>query len=293
MLENYFCTPQADVQRALPPGAVLIQGDVARPADVERAFAAVDADQALTVFHLAAQPSASIAARDPETTERTNLTGARLVLEAARQRRARAVLAGSFRVYGDNLDGQSVTEDAPYGSVGDLSHLSKIYIEHLARMVRVPCVSVRLGVTYGVSPIMKTDAPFMTVPNLFCQRAAAGEPLMVLENRAVAFIHVDDAARALLAAADLPLDDDTGAFRAVNAAPEVSTIGALARLVQGIGRERGLEVVVNDHAVAADGGGFAVRSRLEEVGAFRATHALARDLAPVLDYWMRRALAGP
>ena len=113
---------------------------------------------------------------------------------------AAVVFGGSFRVYGDDLDGSHRDEDAPYGRVGDLSHLSKVYVEQLARMIGVPFVSVRLGVTYGLSPIMKTDPAFMTVPNLFCQRAVAGEALRVLEDRPLAFIHVADAAEALLAA---------------------------------------------------------------------------------------------
>ena len=67
-------------------------------------------------------------------------------------------------------------------------------------MLGVAFVSVRLGVTYGLAPIMKTTPAFMTVPNLFCQRAANAEVLQVLEDRPMAFIHVDDAAEALLAA---------------------------------------------------------------------------------------------
>ena len=153
------------------------------------------------MFHLAAQPSASIAAQQPELTERSNLLGARILLKAAKEREARVVFGGSFRVYGDELVGATVGEDAPYGKVGDLSHLSKVYVEQLARMLGVPFVSVRLGVTYGLSPIMKTTPALMTVPNLFCQRAANGEVLQVLEDRPMAFIHVDDAVDALLAAA--------------------------------------------------------------------------------------------
>ena len=121
-----------------------------------------------------------------------------MLLEAVRERGARVVFGGSFRVYGDDLVGASVDEDTPYGRVGDLSHLSKIYVEQLARMLGVPFVSVRLGVTYGLSPIMKSTPSFMTVPNLFCRRAARDETLQVLEDRPVAFIHVDDAADALL-----------------------------------------------------------------------------------------------
>lgn len=289
VLENYFCTAAEDVVRALPSQATLVEGDVAQAQDVARAFDALgqlSPGEPLTVFHLAAQPSAAIAVRDPETTERTNLVGARLVLEAARQRNAHVVFGGSFRVYGDELDGQTVTEDTPYGTVGDLSHLSKIYVEHLARMLRVRCVSVRLGVTYGVSPIMKADAAFMTVPNVFCKRAAAGESLTVLEDRPVAFVHVEDAARALCAAARHLQGQAAAGFEAMNAAPDVMTVGALAHLVQRIGRQRGLTVAVNGATGSEQG--FVVRSQLETRAGFRPEHRLSESLSDVLAYWLSR-----
>src|ERR671936_1950655 len=202
-LENFYSTPRETVEASLPAGTRLVEGDVADPLAVARAFDVLGSAPDTIVYHLAAQPSAAMAAREPEVTERSNLIGARVVLEAARSRGAQVVFGGSFRVYGDDLIGQSVDEQTPYGRVGDLSHLSKIYVEQLARMIGLPFVSVRLGVTYGLSPVMKTTPALMTVPNLFCQRAAQGEVLQVQQDRPLAFIHVRDAADALLAAARL------------------------------------------------------------------------------------------
>jgi nucleoside-diphosphate-sugar epimerase len=277
VLENFFCTPREAVDAVLPTEAILVQGDVADPADVARAFAALP-DGPVTVFHLAAQPSASIAARDPAVTERSNLVGARVLLEAARERGARVIFGGSFRVYGDALTGTRVDEDTPYGRVGDLSHLSKMYVEQLARMLDVSFVSVRLGVTYGLSPIMKTTPSFMTVPNVFCRRAARGEPLQVLEDRPMAFIHVDDAAVALQASAALA----ETRWRAVNAAPEVATIGDLARTVQRLARERGEQVRIDGEA--ATEATFEIRSELQ----LQPRHTLASGLVEVLDYFLAR-----
>jgi nucleoside-diphosphate-sugar epimerase len=275
VLENFFCTPREAVEAALPLRVTLVEGDVAEPEDVARAFAALP-DGPITVFHLAAQPSASIAAHDPALTERSNLVGARVLLEAARDRGARVIFGGSFRVYGDDLPAASVDERTPYGRVGDLSHLSKVYVEQLARMLGVPFVSVRLGVTYGLSPIMKATPSFMTVPNLFCQRTARGEPLHVLEDRPMAFIHVDDAAAALLASAALA---ETG-WRAVNAAPEVATIGEVAHVVRNLGHDRGLEVSIQGEA--ATEATFDVQSVLQ----LRPCHTLASGLVDVLDYFL-------
>jgi nucleoside-diphosphate-sugar epimerase len=281
-LDNFYSTPAEAVAAAIPPEVELIQGDVANPDDVARAFAAALRDSVdLTVFHLAAQPSAAIAEREPELTERSNLVGARLVLEAARDHAARVVFGGSFRVYGDHLVGLTVDENSPYGRVADLSHLSKIYVEQLALMIGGAFVSVRLGVVYGVSPIMKTVPAFMTVPNLFCQRAISGEVLRVIEDRPLAFIHVDDAVDALLRA----LDCGPEPWQVVNAAPEVATIGQLARTVQRLVQARGAWVSI--HGAASTEATFAVRSRLDAVG-FKPSYTLASGLPAVLEFFARQ-----
>ena len=279
-LDNFFSTSREQVAAALPAGVRLIDGDVADAQAVARAFDATQGDD-LVVYHLAAQPSAGIALTDPPTTERSNLVGARVVLEAARAREARVVFGGSFRVYGDDLTGQIVDEQTPYGRVGDLSHLSKIYVEQLARMIGGRFVSVRLGVTYGVSPIMKTTRAFMTVPNLFCQRAVQGETLQVLKDRPVAFIHVRDAADALLLAAER-LQSTEQTWEVVNAAPEVATIGRVAREVQRLAHERGLSARIE--GAAASEATFTVQSHLD--ADFTPSHTLANDLGEVLDCFL-------
>lgn len=252
-----------------------MEGDVADPLAVARAFDLLGQAKDASVYHLAAQPSAAVAAREPEVTERSNLVGARVVLEAAHERGARVVFGGSFRVYGDSLVGLTVDEDAPYGRVADLSHLSKVYVEQLARMIGVPFVSVRLGVVFGLSPIIKTSPAFMTVPNLFCQRAASGDVLEVIDDRPMAFVHVRDAASALVAASS-----SSAGWEVVNAAPEVATIGQLARTVQRLAQARGVSVPI--HGAASSEAGFRVSSRF----GVAAEHTLAGGLGEVLDYFL-------
>lgn len=278
-LDNFYSTSRQAVAAALPSGTTLVEADVADAAAITRAFDALGAAHDITVYHLAAQPSAAMAHTDPETTERTNLVGARVVLEAARERGAQVVFGGSFRVYGDDLSGQCVDEQTRYGRVGDLSHLSKIYVEQLARMLGSRFVSVRLGVTYGVSPIMKTtSAAFMTVPNLFCQRAAHGEALQVLEDRPMAFIHVNDAAAALMLASQRA----RSSWQIFNAATEVATIGQVARTVQELMRKRGRSTqIIGESAPEA---GFEVRSALM----LQPTHTLASGLGEVVDFFLAR-----
>lgn len=280
--DNFYSTTREAVAAALPSGTTLVEGDVADAKDVAKAFDALGSALDVTVYQLAAQPSAAMAKRDPQTTERSNLVGARILLEAAHERNATVIFGGSFRVYGDELNGQCIDEQTAYGRVGDLSHLSKIYVEQLARMIGCRFVSVRLGVTYGVSPIMKTTPPFMTVPNLFCQRAVGGEVLQILEDRPMAFIHVNDAAGALIAATDQATQATQGTsdWRVFNAAPEVASIGDVARTVQRLMCERGRSAHVS--------GGNATESTFEVRSALKLapTETLDTGLDEVLDFFL-------
>src|SRR5215208_894393 len=183
-LENGFSTVPEVVNRlARHPRFTLVRGSINSERTVERAFqAASDAAEGGVdaVYHLAAQASAHPQAAPPSYTEQTNLVAPRLVYEAAVRHGARTFVYGSsFRVYGDDVSGV-VGEDTPYGRIGDLAHLSKVYAEKLLEMLAgqhaVPVANVRLGVVDGLGPLMKDDPRFLTVPNLFCLRTVAGAP---------------------------------------------------------------------------------------------------------------------
>jgi UDP-glucuronate 4-epimerase len=282
-LDDFSSTPRGAVP--VTDGLTLIEGDVADPTAVQRAFdraRSLSTDPPL-VYHLAAQPSAALADREPLRTERSNLIGARVLLEAARERGAGVVFGGSSRVYGDDLADQVVTEETPYGRVGDLSHLSKVYVEQLGRMLGLPFVSVRLGIAYGRAALVKTDPWLMTVPNLFCLRAVRGQPLTVLVDRPLAFIHVTDAARALLAAGDMLAAPTSVAWQAVNAAPEVATIGMVAEHVRRFGASRGLDVQVEN--ARSSPAAFTMRSRLDRLG-FQSERSLADGVAEMVTHFL-------
>ena len=174
-LDNLFSTGPGDVAPLMAhPRFSLVRGSVADPRAVRTAL---DRAAPSVVYHLAGQPSADPSAATAQYTERSNLSGPRVLLDALRERGVRLlVLGSSFKVLGDALP-ERVDESQPYGRVGDLAHLSKVYQEKLAEMYswdggpRV--VSVRLGITYGLGPVMKTDPRFQTVPNRFCARAAS------------------------------------------------------------------------------------------------------------------------
>jgi nucleoside-diphosphate-sugar epimerase len=112
----------------------------------------------------------------------------------------------------------------------------------------------------------------------------------VLEDRPMAFIHVRDAAEALLAAGDALLAAGHAAaagtadqtWRVVNAAPEVATIGQVARLVQRLVQARGGDVRIE--GAASSEASFRVQSSLDLVPGC----SLTDGLGEVLDSLMER-----
>jgi nucleoside-diphosphate-sugar epimerase len=196
------------------------------------------------------------------------------------------VLGSSFKVYGDDLP-PTVTEDQPYGRIGDLSHLSKIYLEKLAEMMSASggprTVAVRLGITYGLGPVMKTDPRFMTVPNRFAQLAAQGEALSVHPSatRPLGFIHVAEASAALRVVLAAPWSEP---YRAANAVGEMATVRQVAEWTLRAARERGLSARI-EGPEQDDQAPLAVQSSLTSIG-FRPRRKLADSIGEVIDCFL-------
>jgi nucleoside-diphosphate-sugar epimerase len=285
-VENYFCTPRSALAALRrQPGLRLVPGSINRAATLRRAF---ELEPIETVVHLAAQPSAHPAAASPTYTELTNLVGARLVLEAAQRGAVRRVVLGSsFKVYGDRLP-PLVTEAQPYGRVGDLAHLSKIYVEKLAEMRTAdggpPAVAVRLGITYGLGPVMKQEPRFMTVPNLFARLAAERQPLTIHPGatQPAGFIHLAGASAALQAAL---ATDWRQPYQVLNAVAECVTVGQVAGWVAQEARARGLNPVVNG-PTAPGPARVTVESSLP-LATGLAERRLSDSLGEVLDYFLK------
>jgi nucleoside-diphosphate-sugar epimerase len=223
----------------------LVEGDVADPTAVGRAF---DLAQPDSVFMLAAQSSANDDAVDPAYTELTNLRGPRIVFdECWRRGVGRVVFGSSLRVYGQPLP-PTFDEETPYGPQRDLSHLSKIYSEKLLELYATKAadrattpspigIAARLAIVYGLSPVMKRDYSFMTVPNRFCLQARRGEALRLVTGAgALSLLHVDDAVTALIRCLELP----AGGYRPVNVLGEWMPLSELARCVAEEADRRGL-----------------------------------------------------
>ncbi|MCL4459928.1 MAG: NAD-dependent epimerase/dehydratase family protein [Chloroflexi bacterium] len=287
-VENFFSADSKAVQRLQQrPGFHLIRGSVANRRTLERAF--TFGPKIGAVFALAAQSSAHPSAASVRYTENTNLLAPRLLLEAMLHYGIKSlVFASSLKVYGDHLT-DTVREDTPYGCFQDLAHLSKCYVEKLIEMYAsryaLDCFSLRFGIVYGLGPLMKHDYRFMTVPNKFCLQAVWGEELVVQNGRVHGFIHVADASRAM----QLVLTN--GQFRGytpLNVVSETTTIGAVARIVSGLGAQRGLVVSIRymDQTMD-DPRTVQVLSSLPAIG-FRPERNLEDGLGEVIDHFLQR-----
>jgi nucleoside-diphosphate-sugar epimerase len=272
-LESGFATDLEAVARLSALGDfTLVRGDVRNREDVESAFRI--AGDITIVHHLAAQASASPDAASAEFTEEVNLRGPRHVFEASiAHSQARGVApphvtyGSSFHCYGSDLTG-IVDETRAYGAQGDLSHLSKIYAEKLgemhARRDGLTVVPVRLGIVYGVGPVMKRDRRFVTVPHAFCLRRLAREPVTVTASgaRPLAFCHLDDAVAAMRVAT---VGLAPGVYAPANAATEVLTAYDVRDVVDQEARRFGIPVP-DDSPAPGLPSRFSVSSRLHDAG---------------------------
>jgi nucleoside-diphosphate-sugar epimerase len=286
-LDNLFSTDAEAIQRlAARPGFTFLEGDVADEEAVRRAFTAgrrID-----TVYHLAAQSSSNPAAAPMAYSERANLVGPRVVLEqACAAGTSTFIFGGSLQVYGRKVAGV-VDESRPYGPILDISHLSKLYVEKMMEMFSINhglrCVSARLALVYGVSPVTKADPLFMTAPNKFCRQVARGESMRVDASafNPTSMIHVDDAALGLMSLAGW----QHPAYSAVNLLGETTSVAQVARLVQEIASQRGMIVRLDyPQGVPASQISCEFRSTMDEVG-YRPQRSLRGDLPEVLEYFL-------
>ena len=290
-LDNRFSTDDGVLAHLTNAGLALIEGDVADPVTVEAAFAR---GPIATVYHFAAQASAHPDAADPAYTERTNLQGPRIVLDAMREHGTRTIIyASSFKVYGEQLHG-TVDETRAYGRFRDMSHLSKVHAEKLLEMYAdlhgLHCLSLRFGIVHGLGPLFKTDPRFMTAPNKFCQQVARGEPISVFGGgrTAAGWLHLDDAIRATLAAAAA----DFVGYRPLNVVGEIASVGQVAALVANAAEARGIPASIAglDHDNLIDPASrFAVTSPLDAIPDARPRRSLRESIPPVLDHCLAQA----
>jgi nucleoside-diphosphate-sugar epimerase len=229
LADNWHATRREQADALEARGARVETVDVREP-DAVRALVETPFDR---VHLLAAQASRPLSISDPEYTEQTNLVGPRVLAEALAEHGSRApvVFASSLHVYGPDLRGD-VTAERPYGPQGDLAHLSKIYGELSLRMHAerhgFDLALMRLGIVYGPSPVEHAGPESQTVVDKFRRLAAQGQPLPLDDGgtATIGVVHVDDAARILLAARPAGVE-------AHNVVAETVTVAGVAALAEG------------------------------------------------------------
>jgi nucleoside-diphosphate-sugar epimerase len=229
LADNWYATSREQMAPLEERGARVVTADLRRREDVDGLLA----ERPGRIHLFAAQASRPISDAEPDYTEATNVTGARLLAEAVAAAGGPSVAyASSLHVYGLDLSGE-VGPDQPYGSPGDLAHITKVYAEQCLRMHArrsgFPLALFRLAVVYGPSPVEHDRPESQTVVDRFRRLREAGRPLTVDDGgrATLGVAHVDDVARIFQAWRP------AGGVEAHNVVAETLTVGDVAALVEG------------------------------------------------------------
>jgi UDP-glucose 4-epimerase len=184
----------------LPPGAELIEADVADQPVVRDAVGGVDG-----CFHLAAVASVERGVTDWLGTHRTNLTGTITLLDTIRRLPTRipVIYASSAAVYGDAAATLPIAEDAdcrPLSAYGADKYGCELHARIASRVHGIPTVGLRLFNVYG--PRQDPRSPYSGVISTFCDRIRHAAPIEIFGDGGQTrdFVFVADVVMALLAA---------------------------------------------------------------------------------------------
>ena len=188
-------TGRADHLPLHDPNLELQVGDVA---DAEEMRAALRGMRA--VIHLAATPAGARPTADPYDTALANVTGFIQLLEAARQQRVkRVVFASSAAVYGDAPEPPFAESTPPHPSepAGMEKLLAEGYATLYASRYGLRALALRYFTVYGPRQHRRDGV----IPR-FLERLDAHRPVLINGDgrQRRDFIHVEDAARATVAA---------------------------------------------------------------------------------------------
>lgn len=196
--------------------ARFVHGSILDPVAVADAFTDVD-----RVVHLAALPSVARSVERPLDSHHACATGTLMVLDAARQRGARVVYAGSSSAYGDQ-QAPSKREDLredPLSPYAAAKLAGELYCRAFARVYGLQVVVTRFFNVFG--PRQPADSPYSGVIAAFCRALLDGRPVRIdgdgLQSRD--FTYVEDVVAGVIQA----LDADSGGCVTVNLAYGSST----------------------------------------------------------------------
>jgi nucleoside-diphosphate-sugar epimerase len=153
-------------------GLDFVEGDITSPETMKRAMRNID-----YVLHQAAIPSVPRSVADPVESNRNNIDGTLIVLEAARQARTvkRLVYAASSSAYGDTptLPKVETMTPRPLSPYAVAKLASEHYMSVYSRLYDLPCVSLRYFNIFG--PHQDPTSQYAAVIPKLVQCALRGE----------------------------------------------------------------------------------------------------------------------
>ena len=173
-----------------------VVGDLCDPEIARRALAGAD-----VVVHLAALADVDAVTKDPGLTDRVNVGGTRVLLDAARELGvSRFVYASTIWVYGDAHGTDALDEDHGLQLPRHVYTATKIagemYVASYHSLYGIEYTILRFGIPYG--PRSRPTA----VVAAFTAKALAGEPLMIAGDgmQSRRFVYVEDLADGIVRA---------------------------------------------------------------------------------------------
>jgi UDP-glucose 4-epimerase len=182
----------------LPPGAVLVEGDIRDAAAVDGLF---DRARPEACAHLAAQADVRVSVERPDYDCEVNVLGTVRILEAARRHGARVVFSSTGgAIYGEcDRPAQEDSARRPLAPYGASKLAAEEYLETYRRLHGGNHVSLRFGNVYGPRQDPHGEAGVVAI--FLGLLAQGGIPRIFGDGRQTRdYVYVGDVARATLAA---------------------------------------------------------------------------------------------
>jgi UDP-glucose 4-epimerase len=213
------------------PRVELIEGDVADASLVARAAMGCQA-----VAHLAAVASVQASVDDPVKTHQSNFIGTLNVCEAMRQAGIkRVVFASSAAVYGNNGEGEAITEDTPKAPLTPYASdklAGEQYLDFYRRQHGFEPVVFRFFNIFG--PRQDPSSPYSGVISIFAERAVKGLPIAVFGDgeQTRDFFYVQDLVDLVVQGIEKPVVEEGAVNVGLNATTSLNELlAALADVV--------------------------------------------------------------
>ena len=174
---------------------------------------------------------------DPVKTHQSNFIGTLNVCEAMRQAGIKRVLfASSAAVYGNNGEGESISEDiakAPLTPYASDKLASEQYLDFYRRQHGLEPVVFRFFNIFG--PRQDPSSPYSGVISIFCERALNGTPITVFGDgeQTRDFLYVSDLVAVMMQALEMPRVEEGAVNIGLNQATSLNQLLEALRSVLG------------------------------------------------------------